>query len=132
MVLRRPFMPDIDRARPHEAIRRRQRIALAECAEHPPQNARPDLSDRIDAVSERAGIPLGACLRRGGGHCQVGRRRAERLSDPPTVWAVRDAPRRALLVDDVWTTGATLSACARALREAGSRRIVALTLARAI
>jgi predicted amidophosphoribosyltransferase len=83
------------------------------------------------AVSQRAGIPLCACLRRGGGQRQVGRRRAERLSDPPSVWAVRDTPRRALLVDDVWTTGATLSACARALREAGSRRIVALALARA-
>jgi predicted amidophosphoribosyltransferase len=84
------------------------------------------------AVSERAGIPAHPCLRRGGGRRQVGRRRSERLCDPPSVWADRDAPGRALLVDDVWTTGTTLSACARALREAGSRRVVALTLARAI
>ena len=84
------------------------------------------------AVSELAGIPVRPCLCRSGGRRQVGRRRADRLSDPPRVWARDEAPRRALLVDDVWTTGATLSACARALREAGSRRIVALTLARAI
>jgi predicted amidophosphoribosyltransferase len=84
------------------------------------------------AIAESAGLPLRECLRRGGGRRQVGRRRSERLSDPPAVWAVTECPREALLVDDVWTTGATLSACASALRRGGCRRVVALTLARTV
>jgi len=39
--------------------------------------------------------------------------------------------RRVVLVDDVMTTGATLSACARALKHAGAMQVVCLTLARA-
>jgi predicted amidophosphoribosyltransferase len=84
------------------------------------------------ATAERAELPFRPCLRRGRGTRQVGRHRSERLADPPRVWAAAEVPRNALLVDDVWTTGATLAACAAALRDAGSRRIVALTLARAL
>jgi predicted amidophosphoribosyltransferase len=40
--------------------------------------------------------------------------------------------RRVLLVDDVMTTGATLDACAKALREAGATSVAGLTVARAI
>lgn len=41
------------------------------------------------------------------------------------------AGERILLIDDVFTTGATVSACAQALKDAGARDVFVLTIARA-
>jgi predicted amidophosphoribosyltransferase len=40
--------------------------------------------------------------------------------------------KRVLLIDDVLTTGATLSACTRALKRAGARHVDVLVLARVV
>jgi ComF family protein len=82
------------------------------------------------ALAERLGSPLASCLARRGGRRQVGRRRAERLGQPPRVRALGAVPRSVIVVDDVLTTGATMSACAQALRAAGAARVVAVTFAR--
>lgn len=82
------------------------------------------------ALAERLEAPLTACLTRRGGRRQVGRRRAERLGHPPQVSAATRVPRSVILVDDVLTTGATLTACAKALRAGGAQRVVAVTFAR--
>ena len=41
-------------------------------------------------------------------------------------------PISPVLIDDVATTGATLSECARVLKEAGARDVRAVTVARAL
>ena len=50
----------------------------------------------------------------------------------PHEKAERVRARNVLLIDDVFTTGATLNACARALKRAGAARVDALTLARVV
>lgn len=82
------------------------------------------------ALAELTGAPLRPCLARSGGGRQVGRRRAQRIGHPPQVHPRGEVPRGVLLVDDVLTTGATLSACARALRSAGAIRVCAVTFTR--
>jgi len=82
------------------------------------------------ALAARLGAAVDPCLSRRGGGRQVGRRRAQRIGHPPLIEARGEVPRSVLLVDDVLTTGATLAACARALRAAGAVRVAAVTFSR--
>lgn len=63
---------------------------------------------------------------------QRGRGRAGRIGDPPVIRTKGAAPPELLLIDDVVTTGSTLSACALALRAAGAIRIEAVTFTRRV
>lgn len=78
------------------------------------------------------GLRISHCLARTHGPRQVGRARRERIAAPPRVRLRERPPAEAILIDDVATTGATLGACARTLREGGATRVVALTLSRSL
>lgn len=90
-------------------------------------------------LGRRVGLPLlaDACRRVRTTAPQTGLTRAQRMENVrgafgPGRRAGLLAESDVLLVDDVLTTGATLSACARALRQAGARRVSALTVARTV
>jgi predicted amidophosphoribosyltransferase len=94
-----------------------------------------DQAERIAAaLGRRAALPVARCLSRGGGAPpQAGGGRGQRLRRVGgTIAVARAVPERAILVDDVHTTGATLDACAQTLRGAGSTSVVALTYARTL
>jgi ComF family protein len=86
-------------------------------------------------LGRAASMPVREGLRRVQVPAQVGLERVARLHNARGSVQLRaglTAPPRAVLVDDVYTTGATLDACAQALRAAGTRDVAAITFARAV
>jgi predicted amidophosphoribosyltransferase len=80
------------------------------------------------SVARRMRAPSRALLVRTTSEPQTGRPYAQRHD--AVSFQARGSATTVLVLDDVATTGATLRAAAHALREGGTRRVVAATLAR--
>jgi ComF family protein len=79
-------------------------------------------------------LPVVSLLKRAPGvRPQRGLPLAERRRNVRNVFhATQSTPRSLVLVDDVYTSGATVSAASSALRKAGARRVDVVTFARAV
>ncbi len=113
--------------------------ALVPVPAHPERRRRHGFNHAAEiaaALARATGMPRrDLLLRPHGMPTQVGLERRSRLRGARgsvSVRPQRETPSVAVLVDDVLTTGATLDACATALRRAGAKRIFAVTFARAI
>jgi ComF family protein len=81
----------------------------------------PDLLRRRRWTGSQAGLKA-----------QERRRNVRQAFDVPARWSNKVEGMTVLLVDDVLTTGATIDACTRALKEAGATHVDVLTLARVV
>lgn len=85
-----------------------------------------------EELGKRSGLPVAPALRRvrSTGH-QVGRSAEERALGIRDAFTARPEwvrGKRLVLVDDVWTTGATVGECAAVLRRAGAAEVFVLTV----
>lgn len=89
-----------------------------------------------DAFGRRAGLTVdsGRLIRVEDTRSQVGLNPHERWHNVRDAFIAKAQSfdnEDVLIVDDLFTTGATLSACARAIKAAGARSVVGLAVARA-
>jgi ComF family protein len=112
-----------------------QGMRAAELVPVPPRPSRPgpDHVERIaHCLAREHGFVVTRALERTTGISQKSlsfEERRENLSNGIRIAKNGKAPRRAVLLDDVFTTGATMDACARALRKAGSESVCGVSLA---
>lgn len=131
-------------ARPLAALMRERAADLVAAADwaipvplHPSRRRQRGFNQAAD-LARHLGPPVSHALRRvRATPAQTGLPAAQRHRNVRDAFLVSRAGRAmagrtVLLVDDVSTTGATLDACARVLKEAGVRDVIALTAARVV
>ena len=95
----------------------------AELARHVARETRltyaPELLQRVRSTKQQVGLGIKERIRNVQGAFRV-----------PAREAIQVKGRAIVLIDDVYTTGATLQACSRALRRKGAKTISCLTFAR--
>jgi ComF family protein len=89
----------------------------------------------VKQIPRRLELATGILVRQRATISQVGLTREQRVENVRDAFRVHDRRRvcgcTVIVVDDVMTTGTTLSECARVLKKAGAERVLAATVARA-
>jgi len=95
----------------------------------------PELSESLGFAQKNISVDCKTLFRHKWTRPQTGLNRNERMANIQKVFYVGDplkvVDKRILVVDDVYTTGATMNECARVLIQAGADEVHGLTLARA-
>lgn len=88
--------------------------------------------NQVESLLNNAEVPFQKLLTKAEGVKQSSKTRQERLfSQPQYHLATKDPlPKKVMLVDDVYTTGATIAAITRLLRENGVEEVKSFSLAR--
>jgi len=85
------------------------------------------LIKRINKIS--GGFPVNRCLKRIKSRVQKSLTRAQRLDNlKGRIIAAEKAPKNAIIIDDVITTGSTMEVCAQALKAAGAEKVYGICL----
>lgn len=93
------------------------------------QNGWDQIDYLADVLEKEKKVPISKCLRRLNTKAQKTLNRDERLSNlKGQIICSGKAPKNAVIFDDVVTTGATVEACAEALRKAGTEYVYAVCL----
>ena len=91
--------------------------------------------DAVKRLPRRVELATGVLVRQRATVSQVGLTREQRAENMRDAFRVQDRRRVygciVIVVDDVMTTGTTLSECARVLKKAGAERVLGATVARA-
>ena len=136
-----PFLVELLRRQAETALRQQPRTLLVPVPLHPLKKREREFNqaERLASrLSASTGVPMHAGLLRRvtPTRTQTMLSRAERVRNVRSAFAVRPGVHlhgeHVVLVDDVLTTGATTSACARALKAAGAGEVRVWTVARGL
>ncbi len=88
--------------------------------------------DHIELICKKTGLRLEKALVRSNNAVQVGADRKERVEQAKTAYIAKDVEpeRNYLLVDDVWTTGASMMAACEQMRLVGAKRLSIAVIAK--
>jgi len=85
--------------------------------------------DQVDYLIKRLRKPFSKCLKRSRSQVQKELNREERIQNlKGRIYSLGKVPRKALIIDDVITTGSTMEVCASVLKEAGAEKVYGLCL----